>query len=129
MADRAGAWWKFLTKTRLRRRRRLWRFVSPRRHRIALGLLVVLLGASYAYWYFTNDVRVGQQAEKYLEEATGLPVRIGRAHFSLFGGLELSDVRIFTPADNIRAPIVRADRTLMRLDTWGLLGGHFRPTS
>ncbi len=96
---------------------------------MVLGLMLALLAAVYAYWHFTNDHRVARQAERYLREATGSPVRVGRAHFSLFGGLQLRDVRLFAPADDARSPIIRADIAVMKLNPWGLLEGRLRPTS
>jgi type II secretory pathway component PulM len=104
MVDRAGAWWKFFTRKRLRRRRRLWRFVSPRRHRVALGLLVFLLAAVYVYWHFTNDQRVRQQAEKYLEEATGSATPISACLADWTCGTSVSSRPLTTFAYRLSGP-------------------------
>jgi hypothetical protein len=111
-----------------RRRRRLWRYVSPRRRGRALLLLAALLAGVYAYWYFTNDARVRRLAEDYLRDLTGGDVRIGSAEFSLFGRLELEDVTVRVPGDNSPYPLLRAPKVVLSHRPGALLSGRLQPT-
>lgn len=109
------------------RRQRFWRYVSPRRRGVSLTLLVVLLGLLYGYWYFTNDQKVRHEAERYLESYFGWRVRVGRASFSIFGTIELENVRVFVPGDSESGPLFRADKVLMRHRTLDMAMGHIKP--
>lgn len=92
-------------------------------------LLVALLGLIYGYWHLTNDRRVRQQAEAYLHDLTGGPVRVGHARFSLFGGIELQNVRLFVPGDDSPEPYLSAPKVILRHYPWGLfLTGSLQPT-
>ncbi|RPI59017.1 MAG: hypothetical protein EHM48_09550, partial [Planctomycetaceae bacterium] len=108
------------------RRRRQWRYVSPRRRWVALLTLAAMLLLIYGYWYGTNDRRVGQMAEDYLHDFTGgCKVKIHRAHFGLFSGLQLEGVRI--SQKNSSKPMLEAKGVTMRLRPWDLLSGKIKP--
>ena len=82
----------------------------------------------YGYWYQTNDRRILRKTERYLRELTGGRVKIHRASFSFFGGIELEGVRLYVPGVNTPVPFIRAERVFMRHHPWGLLvAGHVKP--
>lgn len=113
------------------RPRRYWRYVSPRRRGLSLVLLALLVAGIYCFWYFTNDRRIRSQAEDYLQAATGCRVKISKASFSLFRGVELRNVRVVRPpvANKPKAPpVFQAQRVLLKYDPWSLLLGQFRPS-
>jgi len=92
-------------------------------------LLAILLLLVYGYWYRTNDRRVRDEAEEYLEQLTGGPVDIHRGHFSFFGGIELSKVRLYLPGRGRSGPFFRAAKVVMRHHPWQLtVAGKLQPT-
>jgi hypothetical protein len=103
------------------RRRRLWRYVSPRRRVVGLVLLATLLVAVYVYGRLTEDERVRRHARRYLSELTGGRVEIGHAHFSLLSGVTLRQVRLYPPGDRTAEPFLRAKTVLLRHKPWALL--------
>ena len=112
-----------------RRRRRLWRYVSPRRRGAGLLLLALLVTAAWGYWTLTNDDCVRRQARGYLRELCGGKVEIGRGHFSPFRGIELSDVRVHVPGSISPEPFLRAKKVILRHGPWRLfVTGKLRPT-
>jgi len=112
-----------------RRRRRFWRYVSPHRKGAGVICLALLLGMVYGYWYLTNDGRVRAQAEQFLEQLTGGEVRIYDAKFSLFGDIELRNVRIFAPGQGTASPLFEAPRVVLRHRPWKLFAtGRVQPT-
>jgi len=116
--------WKLIRKisARLpRRRRRLWRYISPQRRGAGLVLLTVLLTGVYGYWYLTNDGRIRRQARRYLQNLTGGRVDIDHADFSLFGGIELRGVRVHLPASRSPEHFFVARTVFLRYSPWGLL--------
>jgi hypothetical protein len=111
------------------RRRRFWRYVSPRRQGIGLALLAILLGLFYGYWYLTNDGRIRRMAEKFLRDSTGGVVSVQSAEFHLFSGVELRGVRIYTPDGSSSMPGLQAPSLILRHDPWRLLAtGQLHPT-
>ncbi|MFW6154927.1 MAG: hypothetical protein ACOC95_06905 [Planctomycetota bacterium] len=90
------------------RRRRRWQYVSGRRRRRGLILAAVLIATIYGWWHFTNDARIRGYAVDYLEHLTGARVRIHDASFSLYGGINLTGVRIFTETDGRVGDIFQA---------------------
>ncbi len=113
-----------ISKRLPRKRTRLWRYVSPRRHGagvIALALLTLMI---YGYWAQTNDRRVKDRAEGYLEKLTGARIKIGKASFSFFGGTELENVRFFVPDVYAPEPFFKAKSVNLRHMPWRLLGGR-----
>ena len=120
---------RILRETFPGRPRRYWRYVSPRRHGVGMLLLALVLTATYGYWFFTNDVRIRRSAERYLSKATGWQVSIRRARFTLFGGLELQDVRAYLPGSKTEHPFLEASHVQMSHSPLRLLtGGGMEPT-
>jgi hypothetical protein len=112
-----------------RRRRRLWRYVSLRRRGAVLLLLALLVVAAWVYWSLTNDDRVRRQARSYLRWLCGGKVEIGRGHFSLLQGIELSDVRIHVPGSLSPEPFLRAKKVILRHGPWRMfVTGKLQPT-
>ncbi len=118
----------FLDNYGLRRRRRFWRFVSPRRRGVGLIVLAMLLAAFYGYWYITNGERVRRMAEQYLERLTGGEVTIHDAEFNLFGPIELRRVRLHVPGDDSPLPFLQAEQLNLRHVPYTLLGGRLQVT-
>ena len=113
-----------ISKRLPRRRRRLWKYVSPRRHGAGVLTLALLTLMLYGYWAQTNDRRVKDRAEGYLEKLTGARIKIERASFSFFGGIELENVRFFVPDVYAPEPFFRAKAVNLRHMPWRLLGGR-----
>ena len=112
-----------------RRRKRFWRYVSPRRHGIGAGALAVLAMLVYVYWHQTNDRRIRLDAERYLRVLTGGPVDVRAAHFSFFGGIELNGVKLFLPGARRAGPFLDAQKVVMRHRPWSLVvRGRLYPT-
>ncbi|HEX8343035.1 MAG TPA: hypothetical protein VF624_19185, partial [Tepidisphaeraceae bacterium] len=63
-----------------------------------LLLLLLLAAAIAAYAYVTDGRRVRESSEKLLGELVGARVVVGQASLSIFEGLRLDDVRIYTTA-------------------------------
>src|ERR1041384_3706805 len=85
-----------------------------RLRRSLTGFAFALLVTPYAlYQYFTSDEYIRAQAIHALADATGAEVRIGHAHFSLFGGTLLENVQLLTPADADFAAPLHADDPLI----------------
>ncbi len=118
----------FLDNYGLRRRRRFWRFVSPRRRGVGLVVLAMLLAAFYGYWYITNGERVRRMAEQYLERLTGGEVTIHDAEFNLFGPIELRRVRLHVPEDDSPLPFLEAQQLNLRHVPYTLLSGRLQVT-
>ena len=94
------------------------REARARRHRRRRVVLVVLgaIVASLlvAYFYLTSDARVESFAEGYLQNLLGTRVRMTRAHFSLWSGLVLEEIRVMAPAP-FRDPILEAKRVDLKM--------------
>jgi hypothetical protein len=79
---------------------------------LALGLAAALVAA---YFHLTSDARVHRFAQKYLQEAFGARVEIGRATFSLITrGVVLEDLRLHPPPP-FEDPILAAERVDLRI--------------
>jgi len=128
---RYGLWARRLARrvtSRLpRKRRRMWRYVSPRRRGVTLIALVTLVAMVYGYWAMTTDKRVRRHAKWYLRSLTNAHVTVGDAHFSFFGGIELYDVCAYVP-DSGDPPFFRAPVVVLRHNPWAALTGRIRPT-
>ena len=136
----------FQPLTPAQRRRLLWRRLLERRtlsrHRVSLTrqriswvLLGVLLIVTAWYALITRDASIRQRAISFLTEATAGEVHVGRAHFEMFGGITLHDVRISVPVDKRLDPtaIDAKDREIFTADAlrlihnpWRLLMGDLR---
>ena len=93
---------------------------------VLLALIIVL---AYGYWSLTNDSRMRRATRNYFRSLTGGRVEIGKSHFSLFGGLELSNVRLNAPGQKASEPFFRARNLLLRHNPWKLLlTGKIEPT-
>ena len=115
------------------RRKRFWRYVSPRRRGLGLVLLAALMATTYLYWYYTNDRRVTDMTEQYLQSVLGGKVRVENAHFGLFSGLEIRGVRLWLPKSDqapgsSNEPFFHARVVEVRHKPWSLLAGQFVPT-
>jgi hypothetical protein len=112
-----------------RRRRRLWRYVSPRRRGVGLAFLAVLVALTYVYWYLTNDHRIRNEASAYLRDLTGAIVSIEGAQFSFFDGIELRGVRVDIPGHTSEDPFFCAATVVLKHSPWKLLAARrVRPT-
>ena len=87
----------WLTKLRplLPRRRRLWRYVSGRRHGFGIAVFVLLVLIIFAYWQFTDDARVQRHVKQYLEDLTGGQVKLDEARFSIFAEIRVRNLRLY----------------------------------
>jgi len=110
-----------------RRRRRSWRYVSGRRHRVGVAVSALIIVSLYGWWHLTNDRHVEAQAVEYLRQLTGAEVRIHRAKFSLFEGTRLTNVRVFFREDERSRDLFRAKEVLLKHNPFKLLfGGELR---
>lgn len=109
--------------------------VSVTRHRIGSALLTIVAICFGLYFYFTRDESIRRRTVAYLGEVTGGEVEVGRAHFSMFGGISLDDVRVSTPFDKELDPsaVDAASRAIFSARTltvqhnpWRLLMGSLR---
>lgn len=72
----------------------MWKYVSPRRRRVGLLLLALLVTLLYAGWYFTRSSHIRREAKRTLENLTGADVDVDEATFSVFEGIRLFNVRV-----------------------------------
>jgi hypothetical protein len=132
--------------TPAQRRRLLWRRFAERktlvrhpvsltRERIGLILLVALLSSLAWYACTTRDAAIRQRALQYLTEATTGEISIGGAHFEMFGGITLQNVRVAVPFDKRLDPAAQraslreiffAQSVRLIHDPWRLLLGDLR---
>lgn len=110
------------------RRRRFWRYVSPGRQGAGMIILALVLMLTYGYWYLTNDNRIRRQAEQYIQQLTGGKVKIHRASFRFFEGIELSRVRLYLPKGDSPDPFFTAREVILRHRPWSLFRGQLEPT-
>ncbi|MFH1747957.1 MAG: hypothetical protein ABIG44_13055 [Planctomycetota bacterium] len=95
-----------------------------------LAGVVVLLAGCYAY--LTRPARLRTQ---FLEALAGLPaeqLEVGQVSFSLTSGLEVRNLAVTPPADDVPANLARdfgfrIDRARIRCDLLALLWGQVRP--
>jgi len=118
----------FIQRYLPRRRRRLWRYVSPQRRGLGVLALALLVVLGYGYWHLTNDWRIGRLARRYLGDLTGARVEIRSAEFRIFGGVQLAGVRLYIPADRSPAPFLQAQTVVLKHYPWALLfSGRIEP--
>ena len=112
-----------------KRRRRMWKYVSPQRRRLGLLVLALLVAMIYAGWYFTNPSRIRRQAKKTLEALTGADVDVDAASFRLFEGIRLHGVRVRIREDDSPRHFFTAKEVVMKHRPWSLLfHGRIEPT-
>src|SRR3954453_20921282 len=68
--------------------------ISPLRRWGMVGVLLLLVGVIYTYWYLTDSRRVRGMAEDYLSKLTGAHVEVRNATLSIFEGLRLDGVSV-----------------------------------
>ncbi|UCG32515.1 MAG: hypothetical protein JSU68_12720 [Phycisphaerales bacterium] len=92
--------------------------VGPSRRISATVLLVLIVAVALLYHYQTQPEQVCARARDYLTRLTGGDVIIGRATFSLFEGIRLSQVCVsFAPDSGFLPEQTRArDREVFRVD-------------
>ena len=110
-----------------RRRGRLWRYVSPRRRRLWIAVLVLLLGATVAYAYLTSDGQIRALIESELTRRLGTAVTVDHASFSLFGPVQIDGVTVASTEAG-RPPILTVKTAMIDHDPVTLLTGSFTPT-
>ena len=93
---------------------------ARRRRAVLVALAILALAVLSLHYYFTSDERVEQFAETYLENLLGTHVSIGRASFSLAGGLVLEDLTVMAPPP-FKEPILTASRVNLEVDPVSLL--------
>ena len=108
---------------------------SPIRRWTMLTLFIVLSTVIGVYWFMTDARRVRAMAEQYLTELSGAQVSVGKATLSIFEGLRLDDVRVYSepPANadpkSIRAlPIFSASRFQISYNLHSMLRGRLEAT-
>lgn len=126
---RPHAWWHwFLGWGTLRRHP-----VSLTRQRIGTTILVTLALGFAWYCFTTRDEAVRRRAIEFLGRITSGEVYVARAHFRMFGGITLYDVRVSVPYSEELDPSAEdadsreifsaASLTLVH-NTWRLLLGN-----
>ncbi len=91
MKDPIATWWRGHREGR--------RLVSAWRRRVGFVVLVLVASGFFAYRSITEEARLRQFAERWLEEFTGGEAEIDQVRFDLFNGrLHLVGVRLTTPA-------------------------------
>ena len=125
MTSLSEAFWRRLPL----RRRRSWRYISPRRHGVGVTILALLVGLLYAYVYLTNDARIRRHAKRYLRQFSGGQVVLAGARFRLFGGIELTGVKAYVPGQTYPEPFFSASKVVLRHRPWSLFTrGRLQPT-
>ncbi|MFH1420299.1 MAG: AsmA-like C-terminal domain-containing protein [Planctomycetota bacterium] len=124
-------WWRrFIERRSLNRHP-----VSLTRQRAGVALLIALLLGLSWYACTTRDESIRERAVKFLTEATAGEVEVGRAHFEMFRGITLYDVRVSTPYDEQFDPtaVAPAERRIFSASSvqlihnpWRLLFGSLR---
>ncbi len=120
---------------------RTWRAGHPfgprlsKLRRIGMMISLLLLGTIIGgYWYVTDSNRVRSMAMGYLSSLIGGRVTIGEATLSIFQGLRLNDVRVYTAApgapgnDSDDSLLFRAQAFLVHADPKALLSGRLEAT-
>jgi hypothetical protein len=116
-----------------RRRRRSWRYVSPRRRGVGLVLLAIVLALFYGYWYMTNEARIRRLAEQALRDfSNGAAVSIDSARYGMFSPVQLQGVVIRGQTggeDDAHGPPIQARSIRLWHNPWKLMStGQLYPT-
>src|SRR3954469_8900356 len=115
---------------------RTWRPGHPYRPRLSgrrrwgmIVLFLILSGLIGAYRYFTNANRVRAQAEQYLAKLTGGHASVRKATLSIFEGLRLDEVRVYTDQDKTEDSLIFSASTfLIHYSPAALLQGDIEAT-
>jgi hypothetical protein len=117
---KSSLWHTLLDKARLSKRAR-----RHRRRRIRLIILISLAALlTGGYLYMTSDRQVERLVKDYLEDLFNSDVRIHRASFSFFGGLEIENIRVVV--DDPAYPVFQAERVRLTHDPLALLVGKLK---
>src|SRR3954468_11784744 len=104
---------------------------SPRVSRVrrwSMTLVFVLLCAIIGgYLFITDSARVKGMAEQYLTTLLGGPVKVGSATLSIFEGLRLDNVRLYSDTAE-QLPLFRAEPFLIQYNPRELLRGRIEAT-
>lgn len=102
--------------------------MSVLRERVGQALLVLTAFVVTAYWYNTRDASIRKRATEYLGTITAGEVQVGRARFTMFGGITLYDVRVAAPFDSELDPqaVNREDREVFSAGSVTLLHNPWR---
>ncbi len=90
----------------------MWKYVSPRRRRVGLFLLAVLVMMMYAGWFFTRSSHIRREAKRTLEALTGADVDVDEASFSVFEGIRLYNVRVRIRGESF--PFFTAEEVMLK---------------
>lgn len=93
-----------------------------------MAFLAMVMLLIYAYWSMTNDDAVRFQAERYLQSLTGGRVKIRRAHFRFFEGIQLDRVTMYLPKGGSPDPFLTAASVTLKHQPWSLFRGKVEPT-
>lgn len=115
---------------------RPWQPGHPFRPRLSRtrrwGMLLLLLFFSAiiaGYWVLTDSNRVKQMAESYLSAVVGGPVEVGVANLSIFQGLRLENVTVYTSPSRTPDSVLFSAKTLwVRYDPRVMVRGKLEAT-
>jgi hypothetical protein len=105
------------------RRRRHWRYISPRRRGAGVAILALLAAVVLTRIYLPPliDEWTRRQVARYLRDITGGRVTIREASFGLFSGVSLRGVAVDVPNSPSAEPFFRAGTVVLRHRPWSLL--------
>ena len=89
-----------------------------------LFALLVLL--AYAYWHLTNEARIQQRVEAYLDGMLAGPAKVKRARFRLFSGIRIEGMKLFS-GETADLPFFAGDAVLYH-QPWELFQGRMEAT-
>ncbi|MEK6642714.1 MAG: hypothetical protein AABZ08_02305 [Planctomycetota bacterium] len=81
--------------------------VSTTRQRFSFALLVFIVVGFGTYLYNTRDDAIRHRVIAFLEDATAGEVKVGQAHFRMFGGITLDNVQVSAPYDEQLDPTAK----------------------
>src|SRR5438045_1613056 len=80
-------------------------------------------------WVMTDSNRVKQMAESYLSDVVGGPVEVGVANLSIFQGLRLENVTVYTSRSRSADSVLFSAKTLwVRYDPRVMVRGKLEAT-